>query len=155
VHVGLFDPSVYSPGFFDYVTMDQVIEHMRDPIETLRGVRTVLRPGGTAILTTPNAASLPARLFGRRWINWHTPYHIQFFTPTSIRRAADAAGLEVAQIDTITSSEWVSYQWIHLLTYPAAGSTSAFWTSRPRRARESLAIRSLRALHRLGIDQLT
>lgn len=154
VHVGLFDPSLYEPEFFDYVTMDQVIEHIVDPIQTLRGVRTVLRPGGTAILTTPNASSLGARVFGRRWINWHTPYHLQFFTPGSLRRAAENAGLEVTSVKTITSSEWVSYQWIHLITYPRAGTRSSFWTAQRRHGWQGMAIRGLRALHRLGFDQL-
>jgi hypothetical protein len=115
----------------------------------------VLKRGGTAVLTTPNASSLTARMFGRRWINWHTPYHMHFFTPRSLRRAAELAGLEVASIKTITSSEWLSYQWIHLLTYPPAGTTSPFWTTRRRRAWEQVTIKGLRALHRLGVDQLT
>jgi SAM-dependent methyltransferase len=155
VHVGLFDPTLYKPASFDYVTMDQVIEHVIDPIATLRGVYDVLKRGGTAVLTTPNASSLTARMFGRRWINWHTPYHMHFFTPRSLRRAAELAGLEVASIKTITSSEWLSYQWIHLLTYPPAGTTSPFWTTRRRRAWEQVTIKGLRALHRLGVDQLT
>jgi 2-polyprenyl-3-methyl-5-hydroxy-6-metoxy-1,4-benzoquinol methylase len=56
VHVGPFDPDLYNPGFFDYVTMDQVMEHVTDPLETLRGIARILKPGGAVILSTPNAA---------------------------------------------------------------------------------------------------
>jgi 2-polyprenyl-3-methyl-5-hydroxy-6-metoxy-1,4-benzoquinol methylase len=127
VHVGLFDPSVYEANFFDYVTMSQVIEHVTDPVQTLRGIARVLKPGGVAILSTPNAGGWGARVFGRRWINWHAPYHLQFFTLQSMRLAAEQAGLVVEKAITITSSAWLHYQWIHLLSYPSEGQPSVFW----------------------------
>lgn len=127
VHVGLFDPSNYEANTFDYVTLDQVIEHVTSPLETLRGIATVMKPGGIAILSTPNEAGWGAKVFGRRWINWHAPYHLQFFTLNSMRLAADQAGLVVERSMTITPSEWLHYQWLHLLTYPSEGARSIFW----------------------------
>lgn len=153
VHVGLFEPSRYPEAAFDYVTMDQVIEHAVDPVAMLAGIRSVLRVGGSSVLSTPNAAGLGARVFGARWINWHAPYHLHGFTPASLRIVAERAGLRVARLETITSSEWLSYQWIHLVTAPPAGEASAFWA--PARARgHRWMIRSLRALHRTGIDHV-
>jgi SAM-dependent methyltransferase len=153
VHVGLFEPARYAEASFDYVTMDQVIEHAVDPVAMLSGVYRVLRTGGRAVLSTPNAAGLGARMFGSRWIHWHAPYHLHGFTPRSLRAAASRAGLHVAQLATITSSEWLSYQWIHLVTAPPAGEPSPFWA--PTRARgRRWTIRSLRALHRTGIDHV-
>jgi 2-polyprenyl-3-methyl-5-hydroxy-6-metoxy-1,4-benzoquinol methylase len=127
VHVGLFDDSNYEAEFFDYVTMDQVIEHVTAPVTTLHGVARILKPGGTVILSTPNAGGWGARIFGSRWINWHAPYHQQFFSRKSMRLAAEQAGLVVAEAKTITNSEWLAYQWIHLVTYPKAGEPSSFW----------------------------
>src|SRR5688572_11121922 len=54
VHIGLFDPSRYRPESFDFVTLDQVIEHVTDPREFLSGVARVLKPGGSVIISTPN-----------------------------------------------------------------------------------------------------
>lgn len=130
VHVGLFDDSIYKAEFFDYVTMDQVIEHVTDPVATLRGVARILKPGGTAVLSTPNASGWGARCFGRRWINWHAPYHLQVFTPRSLKMAGEQAGLVVERTMTVTSSEWLHFQWLHLLTYPQEGKPSVFWASR-------------------------
>jgi hypothetical protein len=42
--------------------------------------------------------------------------------------AAEAAGLGVDKARTITSSEWLRYQWIHVLAFPAEGTPSAFWS---------------------------
>lgn len=156
VHVGLFDDSIYETGFFDYVTMDQVIEHVNDPISILRGVSRILKSGGTAILSTPNACGWGAKLFGRRWINWHAPYHVQFFSRHSLQQAAEQSGLVVSDIKTITNSEWLYYQWIHLVTYPKPGEPSSFWSPNHQRRTlgESRILRILWLMHRTKINHL-
>lgn len=156
VHVGLFDDKVYEHGFFDYVTMDQVIEHVPDPVTTLRGVARILKPGGTATLSTPNARGWGAKLFGRRWINWHTPYHLQFFTRESMRQAAEQAGLKLTEVRTVTNSEWLLYQWVHLVTYPRQGEPSWFWS--PDKSgqvfHQKALVRFLTLAHRTKINHL-
>ena len=127
VHVGLFDPDQYEPDFFDYVTMDQVLEHVTDPAATLQGVARILKPGGTAVISFPNANGWGAKVFGRRWINWHAPYHLQFYSNESLKQLADQAGLEIVENRTITPSAWLHFQWIHLITYPKPGEPSKFW----------------------------
>lgn len=134
VHIGVFDPQLYPPDFFDYVTMDQVIEHVTDPVATLRGVSRVLREGGGVILNTPYASGWGARLFGRRWINWHAPYHQHFFSDRSMEIAAEKAGLRVEKVQSVTSSEWLFYQWNHLFTFPDQEEPSPFWSPRGRRS---------------------
>ena len=128
VHVGLFEPDIYEPDFFDYVTMDQVIEHAIDPVATFKDVAKVLKPRGCLILSTPNAKGWGARIFGKKWINWHAPYHVHFFSGKSMKLAAEKAGLVVEQNKTTTSSQWLFYQWLHLATYPDMGQPSGFWS---------------------------
>ncbi|MCI5164700.1 MAG: class I SAM-dependent methyltransferase [Candidatus Electrothrix sp. GM3_4] len=127
VHVGLFDSDVYPADFFDYITMHQVLEHFVDPVKALQGVKKILKPKGTVILTLPNANGCGATVFGKRWINWHAPYHLQFFSRKSMKIAAKKSGLIIERIKTITSSEWLYYQWIHLSVYPEVGKKSVFW----------------------------
>jgi SAM-dependent methyltransferase len=155
VHVGLFDPDVYAADYFDYVTLSQVIEHVTDPVQTLRGVAHVLKPGGVAILSTPNANGWGATVFGRRWINWHAPYHLQFFTRRSMALAAEQAGLVVQTAVTLTPSAWLHFQWIHLLAYPRAGQPSVFWA--PGGAwtlPQKLVLGLLRVLHQCRVNHL-
>jgi 2-polyprenyl-3-methyl-5-hydroxy-6-metoxy-1,4-benzoquinol methylase len=155
VHVGLFDDSVYEARFFDYVTMDQVIEHVIDPVSTLRGVARILKSGGTVILSTPNASGWGARVFGSRWINWHSPYHVQFFSRRSMRIAAEQAGLIVAEVKTVTNSEWLNYQWIHLATYPSPGKPSRFWLPNYQGGLvQSRILKILATMHRVKINHL-
>ena len=155
VHVGLFEPNLYEANSFDYVTLDQVIEHMTNPLETLRGIAKVLKPQGMAILSTPNKAGWGARVFGRRWINWHAPYHIQFFSQMSMQLAAQQAGLVVERSTTITPSPWLHYQWIHLLTYPSEGTPSIFWVPGGTwGVMERVGRRALAIAHRCKVDHV-
>jgi 2-polyprenyl-3-methyl-5-hydroxy-6-metoxy-1,4-benzoquinol methylase len=133
VHVGLFDPNLYEDNYFDYVTMSQVIEHVTDPVQTIQGIARILKPGGLAILSTPNASGWGAKVFGKYWINWHAPYHLQFFTRQSMKLCAEQAGLMMEKTCTITPSAWLHYQWIHLITHPLEGSPSVFWSSDAKR----------------------
>ena len=127
VRAGLFDPSYYEPESFDYVTMDQVIEHVADPQDFMRGIAKVLKPGGMVILSTPNGSSYGARLFGRRWINWHIPYHLQHFSRRSLKIVAEDSGFRVQSIKTLTNSRWLHYQYVHLFCVPPMGVASPFW----------------------------
>lgn len=155
VHVGLFDPEVYERDYFEFVTMSQVIEHVADPLEVLRGVRRILKPGGELVLSTPNANGWGARLFGDKWINWHAPYHLHFFSDRSLRRAAEMAGLIVERKRTITPSAWLHYQWIHLLTYPGQGKCSIFWAAANNwTKKQMIVLHLLNLINKVGINHL-
>lgn len=128
IKIGLFDSTLYEENYFDYVTMDQVIEHVVFPIQTLKDIRKVLKNNGVLILNTPNANGWGTTFFGRKWINWHTPYHLNLFTEHSMRLAAHQAGFEVNKIKTLTSSDWLYFQFAHLITYPKPNTPSIYWS---------------------------
>lgn len=155
VHVGSFDPSMYEKDCFDYVTMDQVLEHVMSPVETLIGIHRILKPGGHAIFSTPNPNGWGAKAFRRRWMNWHAPYHIQFFSDKSLTMAVERSGLLMEKCLTVTSSEWLYYQWVHLITYPQAGQPSGFWSPKARlKISEKIFIKLIYLAHKLKINHL-
>lgn len=136
VKIGAFDPAMFEPASFDWVTLDQVIEHAADPVAFLRGAASLLKPGGHAALTTPNSRGWGARVFGRRWINWHVPYHLHQFSRGSLGLLAEKAGLQTESLRTLAHSAWLNYQWLHLASCPPPGRPSPFWD--PARASGTL-----------------
>ena len=120
------------------------------------GISQVLKPGGTAIFSTPYSYSLPARIFGRTWMNWHTPYHLQHFSHASFRLACEKAGLELLKTRSITHSEWLRYQWLHSLRYPRIGQPSLFWAPREGNGLSfgNIRVRALNLMHRMKINHL-
>ena len=107
---GVFPHPELAGRRFDVVTLIDVIEHVGDPVGLLRGVAAALAPGGVAVITTPDAASLAARLMGRRW--WHYRVaHICFFDARTMGRALGRAGLEEAFRER--------YRWVFSVEYLA------------------------------------
>jgi 2-polyprenyl-3-methyl-5-hydroxy-6-metoxy-1,4-benzoquinol methylase len=155
VKVGLFDAAQYEPASFDVVTLDQVIEHVSAPAEVFAGVHRVLKPGGILVVSTPNADGWGARMFGRRWIHWHAPYHLQFFSRASMARCAGDAGFTLQHRATVTNSAWLDFQWGHLVSYPRDGEPSTYWGMSSRRGTgQRIALKLLRIVDRLGINVL-
>lgn len=155
LHSGTFSAANYVPGSFDYVTMDQVIEHVIDPSKTLAEIAAVLKPGGVLALTTPNSTGLGAHCFGKKWINWHTPYHLHHFSRDSLHRLAERTGFRIVKLRTLTSSAWLYFQWLHSLQFPKPGQVSSFWcsgTATPAPSR--FKIRFFTLLHRLWLDRI-
>lgn len=99
-------------GEFDVITASHVVEHLADPVATLRALRRFLKPGGSLIIVTPNANSLGSRVFGRFWRGLEPPRHFNVFTPKSLRYALERAGCVVQELTTETRMArrlfWVS-----------------------------------------------
>jgi len=52
----------FNDGSFDLVYCGEIIEHLFNPDHLLREVHRVLKPGGIALISTPNLAGWPNRL---------------------------------------------------------------------------------------------
>jgi hypothetical protein len=57
------------------------------------------------LVAVPNIHSVMARLFGWNWHGWDPPYHLTHFSATSLRWAAESAGLEVSRIYSLGDPE--------------------------------------------------
>ncbi|HPS31724.1 MAG TPA: hypothetical protein PLZ43_15825, partial [bacterium] len=116
---------------------------------------------GKIVLSTPNSSGWGAKLFGKYWINWHTPYHLNLFSKSSIRIALENAGFNNIQIRTVTSSEWLNYQWSHILFYPEKGEHSYFWSNEEKKkmivtkkGRKKLSRYICNLLHRTKLNHI-
>ena len=85
-------------GPFDIVTMWHVLEHLPDPLAATERARELLGPSGRLIISVPNNDSWQARLGGDDWLHLDIPRHIYHFTPDSLTRLVERAGLRVEHI---------------------------------------------------------
>jgi SAM-dependent methyltransferase len=95
---GLFQQAAYPAGSFDAVTMWDYIEHSIDPARDFAKAAHVLRPGGILMLSTGDAASLVARVSGRRWHLLTPRHHNFFFTAATLRCYLERNGFELVRI---------------------------------------------------------
>jgi SAM-dependent methyltransferase len=110
VHIGSIHDNPFPGENFDLIVLNQVIEHVPDPVALLKLVRGRLRAGGKVILGTPNSGSLNKMISGRKWINWHIPYHLHHYNKASFARIAEQAGYQVLSVRTITPNLWTVLQ---------------------------------------------
>ena len=86
---------------FDWITMVEVIEHLRRPWEDLRQLSELLADGGRIIIVTPNAESLRSRLHGARWDQRLNLTHFYYFTTRSLAAVLGRAGLKAQPMPPI------------------------------------------------------
>lgn len=103
------DALPYDDGSFDVVLFCEVLEHLvNDPMAAMARINTLLRDGGTLVLTTPNAARLANVrdvLAGRSVHDAYSAYgpygrHNREYTADEIRLLLEAAGFRVVEMFT-------------------------------------------------------
>ncbi|GAA1996057.1 SAM-dependent methyltransferase [Nakamurella flavida] len=84
----------------DVVCFWDTLEHVPDPLEFLRQVRSRLADDGVFALSVPYFSSLPARLLRTRWWTLKPEQHIWHYTPQTLSVLAARAGLVVTEVIT-------------------------------------------------------
>ena len=110
---GTLEEAHHSSDFFDVVTMWSVLEHLHDPLETLREVRRILRPDGILGLVVPFGDSLDAHLFGPHWGLLDPPRHLYTFNRATLEQLLTRAGFEIVRVRCLAAgylSLWRSIQ---------------------------------------------
>ena len=92
VHVGDLLSLDLPRQSFDLITLWHVFEHLRNPPQTLERIRELLKPGGTLIMSMPNAESWQARMFGTSWFHHDPPRHLFGFGRASLVRLLNSCG---------------------------------------------------------------
>lgn len=91
---GLLVTENYPKKQFNVITAFEVIEHERDPLGMMTRVHSLLKPGGKAVLTTPNHSSIWRKIMGKWWVGYHHPEHVTFWDPTSLRFLMEKTGFK-------------------------------------------------------------
>lgn len=104
VFEGSLDAADFSAGSFDVITLSHVLEHLHDPVATLKQVRCLLRDGGLVHIEVPNFNCLEARWFGDAWIGIAAPLHLYHFTPSTLQATAKKAGFDIVESGFVSPS---------------------------------------------------
>jgi 2-polyprenyl-3-methyl-5-hydroxy-6-metoxy-1,4-benzoquinol methylase len=103
--------SLGSSAHFDLIILFQALEHLAEPMVTLRQSAKLLEDGGVMVVAVPNFASWQARLFGRSWFHLDVPRHLHHFSPAVLAFAFEKAGLKVVRTRFV-SVEHDPYGWV-------------------------------------------
>jgi SAM-dependent methyltransferase len=127
IFFGSLEQASYPNIYFDYITMSQLLEHIPDPIDFLNLAIKKLSPTGKIIMSFPNKNSIYRKINKSKWINWHIPYHLNFFTNRSIKILAKQLNLKIDKCKTVTPNCWVEMQLRSNLEAHKEGEKSKIW----------------------------
>ena len=93
----------WPPASFDYIHVNNVLEHESDPRAALSAAARLLRPGGRLELTVPNGPVdlLPNRTLSRKWgrpVPTRHGGHLFFFSRRALEQVLSDCGLRVLSI---------------------------------------------------------
>jgi len=80
------------PASASAAVMIEVLEHLPDPVSIVSAIYRLLKPGGFALITTPNKSVHRAADY---WQTDNPPVHLWWFSETSARRLARLTGFDI------------------------------------------------------------
>jgi len=108
---------------FDVVTCSWVLEHIADPLATVREISRVMKPGGRFIFITPNALNYVVQLrrlvpenLSRRVVkliygrdeDFINPTYYRLNTPWDLERVGIASGLIAERLQTVGDPTYIA-----------------------------------------------
>jgi len=84
IHVGNFQTLDFQDEKFDGITLISIIEHLDDPLGTIKKCYSLLNPGGVLLLKTVNYSCWNRLLVRDKWTGLRPPDHVIYFSPSNL-----------------------------------------------------------------------
>lgn len=79
---------------FNLIRMNHVLEHLTDPLESLKTCKRILNKKGFLYIEVPNMNSYSVRV--HKFLHrYYVPLHINYFTPGSLKQIVSKAGFRI------------------------------------------------------------
>ncbi|MBI5376059.1 MAG: class I SAM-dependent methyltransferase [Candidatus Schekmanbacteria bacterium] len=108
--------SEFDDGFFNVITMFDLIEHLPSPVGILKEIKRILANQGVVLLSTPNIKSLSSRLMGKKWFHVKCE-HLYYFDPDTIRLFFHKEEFNVVKVIPAVKAFNLDYIRFQLSTY--------------------------------------
>ena len=107
VITGTLENTNFKSDFFDVVTLFSVLEHVPDPLGTLKTINRCIKKEGVLLIKVPNYNRVFFRLNWKKDTIWGK-VHLFYFTPKTITELLKRAGFEILEIRTGFITELIS-----------------------------------------------
>ena len=127
---GSIESADLPPGSFDVCVLSDVIEHVRNPVELLHTLHSLLKPGGVIFIATPSMDSWSAKLLRQNWMELK-PEHLTYFDTDTIQHALFVGGY--AQVCVMPGWKILNLDYVarHFSRFPVpVVSRVVGWTAR-------------------------
>lgn len=90
-----FEKAKLSSNYFDVIILNHTLEHVTNPVNVLKKVKIILKDSGIVLVDVPNFGSLSSKIFGPYWQFLTPEEHLFHFTPETLKKVFEKAGLTV------------------------------------------------------------
>jgi SAM-dependent methyltransferase len=94
---------------FDRIILSNVIEHLNDPLNTIKFLKKLLTNQGQILISCPNYNSVFRTVFKNSWSNYHVPFHISHFDLKSLTKLCDLSSMKLISYSYVSPSHGLSY----------------------------------------------
>ncbi len=84
-------------GFFDVITLQDVFDHLPDPLPALSKCRRMLKEGGLLVIKVHNFSCLYAKLTGAAFYAIIPPSHLFYYDRRTLTLAVENSGFDVVE----------------------------------------------------------
>jgi len=120
-------------NYFDYIRIDNVLEHVPKPYDVLKICSRYLKKGGQILIYVPHGRSFTMRFMKGNSISSWIPFHLQLFTHKSLKWLMNETGYTDIHIYEYYPTSWLPLSimqwrnkgtkfdypaWLTLLCYP-------------------------------------
>lgn len=88
----------YPSKYFDVVVLNNVLEHLYKPKETLKKISKVIRDDGVLVIAVPNMESVGLAIFRENWHALQPPRHLYHFSPATLSQMLKDSGFKDIKI---------------------------------------------------------
>jgi len=117
IFCGTIETAPLKENSFDAITMSDLIEHVRNPIQSLSKAEKLLKNNGVIMIMTPNSNSVSNRLMKKKWTHYKLE-HFFYFNKKSISVLAESCGLEVVYFEKSKKAMNIDYLYTQFNVYP-------------------------------------
>jgi SAM-dependent methyltransferase len=97
---GTLEETEWPNHFFQAACLWHVLEHLHDPIKTLKKMYKIMQPGAELLIEVPNFNGLSSKFFKEDWFGLDVPRHLYFFTADTLRAILEKTGFRIRSIQT-------------------------------------------------------
>ena len=79
---------------FEAISLWHTLEHLPEPLLTLKRLYDMVVPGGRLVIAVPNIESFEAQILGKYWVEADIPGHLFFFSVRTLKSLVAKAGFK-------------------------------------------------------------
>lgn len=98
VFCGDLKKAKFKSNFFDGVTLFQTIEHLDNPLETIKEAGRILKKRGYLVIATPNHNCFLRKILGKHWFEYKPTEHLGLFDDKTIKYLLEKSGFRLIEI---------------------------------------------------------